>query len=93
MLPILESFFSLPPELMTALGTVLGFATLGDLTADQQNSLGNFLILIGQILETNSSQKQLLEDLAAARAMEQLRQEVQRLKEQLDAQKGSAPAN
>lgn len=93
MLPILESFFSLPPELMTALGTVLGFATLGDLTADQQNSLGNFLILIGQILETNSSQKQLLEDLAAARSMEQLRQEVQRLKEQLDAQKGSAPAN
>lgn len=85
MLPIFESFFSLPPELLTALGTVLGFATLGDLTADQQNTLGNFLMLIGQILETNSSQKQLLEDIAAARSMEELRQEVAQLKQQLAA--------
>lgn len=93
MLPILESFFSLPPELMTALGTVLGFATLGDLTADQQNSLGNFLILIGQILETNSSQKQLLQDLAAAQSMEQLRQEVRQLKQQLDALTSVSPTD
>lgn len=46
---------------MTALGTVIGFAVLGDLNSNQQNSLGNFLILIGQILETNANQRFLFE--------------------------------
>ena len=34
---------------------------LGDLNSNQQNSLGNFLILIGQILETNANQRFLFE--------------------------------
>ena len=32
---------------------------IDDLTAVEQNSLGNFLMLIGQMLETNSAQQQL----------------------------------
>jgi hypothetical protein len=58
---LLDGFFDLPAELMTALGTVIGFAVLGDLNSNQQNSLGNFLILIGQILETNANQRFLFE--------------------------------
>lgn len=61
-----ESFFGLPAEVMTALGVILGFALMGDLTADQQNSLGNFLMLISQILETVAAQRQLVEDKAGA---------------------------
>lgn len=81
MLPLLESFFSLPPQLMTALGTVLGFAVLGGLDGDQQNALGNFLMLIAQIMETNAAQLQLLEDQQNAR--QTARQEAQ-LQDQLD---------
>ncbi len=55
-----EGFFDLPAPLLTAIGTVLGFALLGKLDYNQQNSLGNWLMLIAQILETNSAQAQLL---------------------------------
>lgn len=50
----------MPAELMSALATVLGFAFLGDLTANEQNSLGNFLMLIAQVMITNATQQQLL---------------------------------
>lgn len=55
-----EGFFDLPAPLLTAVGTVLGFALLGGLDYNQQNSLGNWLMLIAQILETSSAQGQLL---------------------------------
>lgn len=55
-----EGFFDLPAPLLTAIGTVLGFALLGKLDYNQQNSLGNWLMLLAQILETNSAQAQLL---------------------------------
>lgn len=50
-------FFSLPPELLTALGVVAGYALVGDLTVDQMGVLGNFLILIGQVLDTVAAQE------------------------------------
>ena len=63
---------------MSALGTVLGFAFLGGLDADQQNSLGNFLMLIAQVMITDATQQQLLdnrrqtrESAAQAAALEQ----------------------
>ena len=56
-----RGFFGLPAELMSALGTVLGFALLGKLDYNQQNSLGSWLELIGQILESNAAQGQLLQ--------------------------------
>ena len=55
-----------PSELITANGTALGFALLGDLDADQENSLGNFLMLIAQIMITDATQKQILESLASS---------------------------
>lgn len=51
----------MPAELMSALATVLGFAFLDELTSYQQNSLGNFLMLVAQVMITNATQKQLLE--------------------------------
>ena len=54
-------FFDLPAELMSALGTVLGFALVGRLDYNQQNSLGGWLELIGQVLESNAAQGQLLQ--------------------------------
>lgn len=45
----------------TFLATVIGFALIGDLDYARQNSLGNFLYLIAQILETNSAIQQGIE--------------------------------
>ena len=48
-------FFNLPPRTMTLTAVLLGYLMIDDLNAAEQNELGNFLILIGQVLETNAS--------------------------------------
>lgn len=53
--------FSIPPEQFTALAALIGFLLADDLSIDEQNSLGNFLIAIGQILVTIASQKAVFE--------------------------------
>lgn len=85
----LSFFFDMPAELMTALGTVLGFALLGDLNYNQQNSLGNFLMLIAQVLETNSSQQQLLDNQKMATITNDLENRIKHLEEALNAQSGN----
>ena len=45
----------------TFLATVIGFTLIGDLDYIRQNSLGNFLYLIAQILETNSAIQESIE--------------------------------
>ena len=51
------SIFELSPKEFTALSTLIGFALLSGLTPNQQNALGNFLMGIGQVLETASAQQ------------------------------------
>jgi len=68
---------------MSAIATVIGFALLGDLSADEQNLLGNFLMLIGQVLETTAAQKQLLEDLAQAQSVTQLENTIADMQKQI----------
>lgn len=48
--------FDLSPKTFTLLATIIGYMLIDDLTVSEQNSLGNFLMLVGQILETNASQ-------------------------------------
>lgn len=87
-----NGFFDLPAELMSALGTVLGFALLRRLDYNQQNSLGGWLELIGQVLEANAAQGQLLQareqgDRLAAveRELAALRREIAQMKEEKPA--------
>lgn len=53
------AFFELPPRTLTIIAVIFGYLMIDDLTAGEQNSLGNFFMLIGQMLETNSAQQQL----------------------------------
>ena len=78
-------FFDLPAELMSALGTVLGFALLGGLDYNQQNALGSWLELIGQVLESNAAQGQLLQAQAQSDRLAVLEQELAALRQQLEA--------
>lgn len=51
------SVFELSPKEFTALSVLLGFALLNRLDANRQNALGNFLMGIGQVLETAAAQQ------------------------------------
>lgn len=87
-------FFSLPPALLTALGTVLGFAALGRLDYNQQNTLGNWLMVIGQILETSAAQGQNLAPQGGdTERLQALEKQVRELKSELErlAQSSSPP--
>lgn len=45
--PLVELFFSLPPKQFSLLSSIIGILLLDDLTLNQQNSLGNFLVNVG----------------------------------------------
>lgn len=51
-----DALFSLNAYEFTLLGTVIGFAISPLLTTNQQNSLGNFFDLVGQVLMTVNAQ-------------------------------------
>ncbi len=92
-----DRFFDLPPALLSALGTILGFALTGRLNYAQQNSLGNWLELIGQLLDANAAQGQLLQQQQQSsgqnRRLEALEREVARLKAQLEGQGSTEPTD
>lgn len=77
------SFFDLPPRTLTILAVVLGFLMIDDLTAAEQNSLGNFLILVGQVLETNASQLAVVEGNQSNTRLQTLEKKVQALEQRL----------
>lgn len=52
----------LTPNQLTVIGSLIGVLMSQNLSADEAQSLGNVLELIGQVLLTYGSQKQLLDD-------------------------------
>lgn len=47
--------FGLPSKTLVLLGVIIAYVMMDDLNANEQNALGNFLMLIGQALETNAA--------------------------------------
>ena len=88
----MDGFFGLPAEVMSALGTVLGFALLGKLDYNQQNTLGNWLELIGQVLETNAAQGQVLQAQEQGDRLAALEGELAALRREVEALKEKKPA-
>lgn len=52
----------LKPRFYTLSTVIIAFILIGDLSANQQNALGNWLMTIGQILEGNASFQQTIEE-------------------------------
>ena len=48
------------PELFSILGAVTGLIIEGDYTANELNSIGNWIILVGQFMLTTAAQQQLI---------------------------------
>lgn len=51
-----DGLFSLSAFEFTLVGSIIGFAVSEGLNTNQQNSLGNFFTLIGQVLMTENAQ-------------------------------------
>jgi hypothetical protein len=49
------------PNLFSLYAVMVGYAIVNDFTMDEQNSIGNWIILVGQYLLTVSAQQQLIE--------------------------------
>ena len=59
-----ESFhdiFNTNPRYLTTVGFILGLLLVDDLTAPEQNLLGNWIILIRQTILTNASSQNIIE--------------------------------
>lgn len=50
----------IPADLFTISAVGVGMILVGDLSASEQNAVGNWFMLVGQYLETNASQQQVI---------------------------------
>lgn len=57
------------PKLTTITGCLIGILLIDNLSTTEQNSLGNFLELIGQVLLANASQQALIENQITGNAL------------------------
>lgn len=53
---------NIPPKLFTLSAVAVGYLLLDDSTANEQNALGNWLMLVAQLLCTNAFYRQVREE-------------------------------
>lgn len=53
---------NVPPKLFTLSAVAVGYILLDDATANEQNALGNWLMLVAQLLCTNAFYRQVREE-------------------------------
>jgi thiaminase len=53
---------NIPPKLFSLSAIAVGYLLIDDTTANEQNALGNWLMLIAQVLCTNAFYKQVMQE-------------------------------
>lgn len=56
-----DDIFNTNPRYSTTVGFILGLVLVDNLTAPEQNMLGNWIILIGQTILTNAASQNIIE--------------------------------
>lgn len=56
-----QDIFNTNPLVSTIICSIIGISLIGDLTTYEQNTLGNWLLLIGQELVTNAASQNLIQ--------------------------------
>ncbi len=51
---------NIPPKLFSFSAVVVGYLLIDDATANEQNAMGNWLMLVAQVLSTNAFYKQVM---------------------------------
>ena len=58
---------NISPKTFTASAIIVGYLLIDDLTANEQNALGNWLMLTAQVLSTNAFYKQAQQERGTSR--------------------------
>lgn len=53
---------NIPPKLFSLSAVAVGYLLIDDSTANEQNALGNWLMLVAQVLSTNAYYKALMQE-------------------------------
>ncbi len=77
----------IPPKLFTLSAVAVGYLLIDDTTANQQKSLGNWLMLVAQILCTNAFYKQVEAERQNPNTMKSTEETVVILQKMVDALK------
>lgn len=56
---------NIPPKLFSFSAVVVGYILIDDMTANEQNALGNWLMLVAQVLSTNAFYKAVMQERGA----------------------------
>ena len=51
---------NIPPKAFSGSAIIIGYLLIDDLTANEQNALGNWLMLVAQVLSTNAFYQQVM---------------------------------
>lgn len=79
------SIFNIPPDDFALIAAILGVGIANKLDLNEQNSIGGFLQLVGQTIETVSAQEQLQQALRdKEKQNEQLKMQLEILEKQTE---------
>ncbi len=53
---------NVPPKLFSLSAVVVGYILIDDMTANEQNAVGNWLMLVAQVLSTNAFYRAVLQE-------------------------------
>ncbi len=53
---------NIPPKLFSASAVLVGYILIDDMTANEQNALGNWLMLVAQVLSTNAFYRAVMQE-------------------------------
>lgn len=53
---------NVPPKLFSLSAVVVGYILIDDMTANEQNAVGNWLMLVAQVLSTNAFYKAVMKE-------------------------------
>lgn len=90
--PLMSCFFSLPPKQFSLLSSIIGILIIDCLTPVQQNSLGNFIVGLGQNILTAAAQSELIKETApkndkVTRQLNMIKQQICMLEKELGKEK------
>lgn len=77
----------IPPKLFTLSAVAVGYLLIDDTTSNEQNALGNWLMLVAQILCTNAFYKQVEAERQNTSTMKSTEETVVMLQKMIDALK------
>lgn len=53
---------NIPPKLFSLSAVIVGYLLIDDATANEQNAMGNWLMLVAQVLSTNAFFRQVMQE-------------------------------